>query len=293
MGTSPGTFLRPDIYQAFLETVPFTGILALGLTLVLVVGEIDLSFPSVMAFASFTFTSIYLKTGSVLLGFITCLATGGVIGMLNGMVVTRVGVPSIIATLGMQFLIRGASNLVAAGRARSLQALLGNPLYHAFTGRLWGTVPVQALWFFCLAVFLWLILFRHKLGDQILFVGDNPKAAAMMGINVSRVKTCVFIIMGVLAALVGMLDCFRLRTWWPTMGESILMTVMAAVFIGGTSMFGGEGSIAGTVVGAFLVGSLEAGIVAAGFSGFWTRFVDGAIILIAVTVHTLLRKKRV
>jgi len=124
----------------------------------------------------------------------------------------------------------------------------------------------------------------------VLFVGDNPRAATMVGINVGRVKTYVFMLMGAIAALVGILDCFRLRTWWPTMGDGILMTVMATVFIGGTSMFGGEGSIAGTVIGAFLVGSLEAGIVAAGLSGFWTRFVDGALILIAVIVHTILRR---
>jgi len=92
--------------------------------------------------------------------------------------------------------------------------------------------------------------------------------------------------------MAGIFDLYRMGTWWPTMGEGYLMMVMAAVFVGGTSMFGGEASIFGTFLGAFMIGALEAGIVAAGLKGFWTRFIIGLLIISAVVVHTLIRKRK-
>lgn len=291
MVTAPGTFLKPRIYISFLSTTPFIGIAGLGLTLVLISGEIDLSFTAVMAFAGFVFAATMGFTGSIILGILAGLAAGSVVGMLNGLLVTLIGIPSIVVTLGMQFLIRGATNIIAAGRATTLTEIAGTPLYNLLVGEINGIIPAQAIWFLVLAIVIWLFLFRHKFGDHILFSGDNPETAKMMGVSVTKTKILVFVIFGLLAAFAGILDSFRLRTWWPTMGEGYLMTTMAAVFVGGTSMFGGEGTIYGTFLGAFLIGSLEAGIVAAGLSGFWTRFIYGILILIAVTVHTLLRRR--
>lgn len=102
----------------------------------------------------------------------------------------------------------------------------------------------------------------------------------------------VFVLMGVMASFAGILSCYRMRTWWPTMGEGYIMMVMAAVFIGGTSMLGGVASIEGTFIGAFIIGSLEAGIVAAGLSGFWTQFVCGVLIIASVTIHTLAKRRK-
>lgn len=290
--TSPRVFLRPTIYLAFLSTIPFVGIMGLGLTLVLVSGEIDLSFPAVMAFSGYICATVFLATGSVILGILGGLASGAMIGMINGLLIRKIGIPSIVATLGMQFLIRGCVNVLSGGLGKSLTTLMGNPLHSALAGKIGGLIPAQSVWFLALAVILWLILFRHKFGNCVLFIGDNEDAAKMMGVNVNKTKTIVFIIMGVLAGFAGLIDSFRLLKWWPTMGEGYLMTTMATVFVGGTSMFGGEGSILGTFIGAFLIGSLEAGIVAAGLSGFWTRLINGLLIIIAVTIHSLLRKSK-
>jgi len=292
MGTSPRTFLGGSIYLAFLSTVPFVGIMALGLTMVLVSGEIDLSFPAVMALSGFVFSSVFYATGSVLLGIVSALVAGASVGMVNGIIVTWIGVPSIVVTLGMQFVVRGSSNVLASGMAKSLRGVVSSPFYRALVGEVGGVFPLQSLWFLAVAVFLWFLLFHHRFGNHVLFVGDNKETARMMGINVGRTKTLVFVLMGILAAFAGILDSFRLRTWWPTMGEGYLMTTMAAAFVGGTSMFGGEGTIYGTFVGAFLISSLEAGIVAAGLSGFWTRLINGLLILIAIVVHTMLRRQR-
>ncbi|MDI3548450.1 MAG: simple sugar transport system permease protein [Halanaerobiales bacterium] len=290
MITSPDVFLSPRIYRSFLSTVPFVGVMALGLTLVLAMGEIDLSFPAVMALSGFVFASIFGSTGSIILGLICSMAVGAVVGFMNGTLVTRIGIPSIVVTLGMQFLIRGLSNVLSQGLAKPM-TLDETIFYNLFAGT-FLTIPIQSLWFLGLAVLLWFILFRHKFGEHVLFVGDNEDATRMMGVNVNRVKIMVFMLMGVMASFAGILDLFKMRTWWPTMGEGYLMMTMAAVFVGGTSMFGGEATIFGTFVGAFLIGSLEAGIVAAGLSGFWTRLIYGLLILVAVTLHTVLKKNR-
>ena len=290
MITSPEVFLKGRIYQSFLSTVPIMGLMALGLTFVLAMGEIDLSFPSVMALSGFIFTITFKTTNSVILALIFSILSGVIVGFINGILVTSIGIPSIVATLGMQFLIRGFSNIMSNGLAKTV-ALDKTISYKIFAEKL-GLIPVQSIWFIGIAIFLYFLLFRHKFGEHVLFIGDNQEAARMMGVNVKRTKIMVFVLMGVIASFAGILSCYRMRTWWPTMGEGYIMMVMAATFVGGTSMFGGEASIEGTFIGSFIIGSLEAGIVAAGLSGFWTQFVCGVLIIASVTIHTLAKRRK-
>ncbi|MEM3469673.1 MAG: ABC transporter permease [Thermoproteota archaeon] len=287
---SPRVFLSWAIYEAFLNTVPFVGIMGLGLTLVLISKEIDLSFPSVMALAGYTFAILFSMTRSGTVALLAALASGAVVGLLNGIMIRKVGIPSIVVTLGMQFLLRGSVQVLSGGLSVTLP--FGNhPLRSALVGRIWVGIPAHALWFAALSVLLTIILFRHKFGNHVLFVGDNEDAARMMGINVDRVKILVFVLMGLFSAFAGVIENARMLRWWPLMGEGYLLPTMAAVFIGGTSMFGGEGTIFGTFIGAFIIGSLEAGVVAAGLSGFWTRLFEGLLILMAITFYTLVRKR--
>jgi simple sugar transport system permease protein len=290
MITSPEVFLKGRIYQSFLSTVPIMGLMALGLTFVLAMGEIDLSFPSVMALSGFIFSITFKTTNSVILALIFSILSGVIVGFINGTLVTSIGIPSIVATLGMQFLIRGFSNIISNGLAKTV-ALDKTFSYKIFAEKL-GAIPVQSIWFIGVTIFFYFLLFRHKFGEHVLFIGDNREAARMMGVNVNSVKIMVFVLMGVMASFAGILSCYRMRTWWPTMGEGYIMMVMAAVFIGGTSMLGGVASIEGTFIGAFIIGSLEAGIVAAGLSGFWTQFVCGVLIIASVTIHTLAKRRK-
>lgn len=287
---NPRVFLSWAIYEAFLNTVPFVGIMGLGLTLVLITKEIDLSFPATMAFSGYVFATILAITRSAFLGLVTALASGVVIGLINGVMVRKVGVPSIVATLGMQFALRGSVQVLAAGLGITLP--FGDHLLRLMlVGRIWAGIPAHALWFIALSYLLAVILFRHKFGNHLLFVGDNEDAARMMGINTDRVKILTFALMGLLTAFAGVIESGRTLRWWPMMGEGYFLPTMAAVFIGGTSMFGGEGTIFGTFVGSFIIGSLEAGIIAAGLSGFWTRLFQGLLILLAITFYTLVRKR--
>lgn len=293
MVTSPATFLSHRIYVAYLSTIPFTAIMALAMTLVIVCGEIDLSFPAVMATAGFVFAGVFTATGTVLPAVLLGLLTGAFAGFINGLIVVRVGVPSIIATIGTQFFWRGATMLASGGLARSLVTVRETGAHALFSGRLLGFLPAQAIWMALTAILLWVLLARHRFGDDLRFAGDNPKAALAMGIDVARTRILVFVLMGVFSALAGILVCSEMASWWPTQGEGFMLLVFASVFVGGTSVFGGTGTLYGTLVGAIIIGILEAGIISAGLSGLWTRMVYGIVITLSVSIYAVIQKKEV
>jgi len=288
---NPGTFLSYRIYYAFMSTIPFSAILALSLTPVVILGEIDLSFPSVMGFCAWVFSFVFNQTNNIYLAFVICLAVGMFAGFINSVLIVRIGIPSLILTIGMMFMWRGLVYIASAGRGLSLVATQGTILYKALVGRIGGKVPAQAVWALAIAVVFALILNRHRFGAHILYTGDDAVSAKMMGVNVERVKTIVFVQLGVCAAFVGVLATLEVLYLWPSTGEGYLMKSLASVFIGGTSVFGGMGTIFGTFVGAIIMGSLEAGIVSGGISGFWTEFVFGIVIVLSLTIYAYMNKR--
>ena len=143
-----------------------------------------------------------------------------------------------------------------------------------------------------LGIAFWLLMNRHRFGSHILFVGDNMDSSRMMGINVEQVKTIVFMQMGFFAAFAGILSTLEVTYFWPSQGQGYLLTTLAAVFIGGTSVFGGMGTILGTFAGAIIIGSLEAGIIAIGLTGFWIQLIYGLIIIVSVSIYAILLKRK-
>jgi simple sugar transport system permease protein len=282
---SPQTFLSSRIYISFMSTIPFIAILALALTFLIIAGEMDLSFPSVMAISGFIFSEIFLTTNNPFLGIASALLVGGIAGLINGLIVVKIGVPSIIATIGTQFFWRGLAALLAAGLARNIVPIRDTLLHHMLVGRVGGVIPAQAIWCLAIAGLLALILHRHVFGDRVLFIGDNIRTARLNGINTDQVRISLFVFMGMASALVSVMVCLEMANWWPTQGEGYLLLVFAAIFIGGTSVFGGKGTIYGTLIGAIIIGIIEAGIISAGFSGFWTRLIHGFIIVSSVSLY--------
>ncbi|GAH60717.1 unnamed protein product, partial [marine sediment metagenome] len=193
---SPRAFLSPKIYLAVMATVPFTGIMALGLAFVITSGEIDLSFPSVMAVSGFIFTTAFFATGSAVLALVVALIMGLAAGFLNGVLVTKIGVHSIVATIGMMFLWRGVVYVASQGAAQGLGAVRDTALYSALVGRVGGVIPAQFLWMLLIVVVSWFILNRHRFGNDVYFVGDNESSAKVMGINIGRTKMFVFALAG-------------------------------------------------------------------------------------------------
>ena len=290
----PEVFLESRIYFSYLTIIPFSMILALALTPLIIAKEIDLSFPSTMAVSGYIFAQSYLSFDNTFISFLLCMGFGFLAGLFNGLIVVKVGVPSIIATIGSQFLFRGLAMILSAGTALSVIEIKESFISELFTGRWFGFFPAQSFWVILFAILIWFILFRHKFGNGVLFIGDNKKAAEMMGINTDRTRIILFIQMGVASSFCAVLLTLEMANWWPTNGEGYLLLVFAAIFIGGTSVFGGTGTIFGTFVGAIIIGIIESGIIAMGLDGFYTRFIYGVIILIAVCVHAkILRKSKI
>lgn len=288
MALAPHTFLHGRIYIAYLSTIPFAGMIALAMTLVIITGEMDLSFPAVMAACGFAFAKVFAITGSTVTGLMAAVAAGTLAGCLNSLLVVGFGVPAIIATIGTQFFWRGATVLLAGGLAVNMPEIRETALHHLMVGRWFGFLPAQAVWFAGLTGLFWLVLNRHVAGDHLRFCGDNPEAARMMGIPTAKVRTGVFVLMGMVTGLSGAMVCMEMASWWPTQGEGYMLLVFAAVFVGGTSVFGGTGTIYGTLMGAIIIGMIEAGIISIGLSGLWTRMVYGVVIMGAVSIHALL-----
>jgi len=290
--TAPRVFTGYRIYMSFLQTVPPLLILALGLTLVITAGEMDLSFSAIIAFSGFVFCYIFRTFGTPWLAFILALSSGALVGLINGWLVAKVGIPSIMATLAAQFFWNGLTILLSGGLSWNIKEIRPYFIHTLFVGRIGGLVPAQSLWGIAVAVFLWFILNRHTFGENILFIGDNEEVAKVMGVNVTATKIKLFVFMGIISAFAGVLLTLEMINFWTTQGAGLLLPTMAAVFIGGTSITGGYGTIIGSFFGAYIVGSLEAGVVASGIGGYWTRLVTGLVMAASVSLNIILNKEK-
>jgi len=281
---SPHVFLRWPIYDSFLVTIPPLLILSLGLTLVIAAGEIDLSFPAVIQFSGFLFAFCSLQLGLPWLGLIAALAGGALVGFVNGILVAIVGVPSIIITIGTSFFWSGIATVLCGGISYALPGLENTPIANIFAGTLLG-IPAEAFWALGTAVLGWFVLNRHRFGEHLLFIGDSRAVAEVLGINVQRERIRLFTLMGVIAGFASFMLTIQNLNYFATQGQGMLLSALAGVFIGGSSVFGGSATMVGSVFGALIIGMLEAGIVATGVAGFWVEVIVGLVFIIAVVLH--------
>jgi simple sugar transport system permease protein len=174
-----------------MSTIPFFAIIALPLTMVVIAGEIDLSFGSIMAIGMLAFVNVFETTGNLALAFVVCLVTGFLVGLLNGIIVVRLGIPSLVATIGTQFFWRGVVLVVTGGHPASLVPVKGTILRQALVGRPARHLPAQMIWTIVVAIVVWVLLNRHKFGAHVYLVGDNEDSARLMGVNVDRTRMMV------------------------------------------------------------------------------------------------------
>jgi len=325
MALAPNAFLGWRTYISVLINYQPQIICALGLTLVIAAGEIDLSFPSVITLSSLIFAAFYrfdnvfwlswlaagktpdeihvLQTQLCWVGVVAALGVGALVGFINGVLVARIGIPSIIATLATAFVWRGMAVFLAAGRQFALRDFNQTGLWQITTGRLFthffngdvvlrkpDGIPIQALVGLALAVLLWFILNRHRFGEALLFIGDNANVARVVGIDVRATRVKLFTLMGALAGLAGMFLTMETENFTTTQGQTSLLVVIAAVFIGGTSIFGGSGTIVGSYIGLLIVVMLQIGMVAMGLGGDVADMVIGVVFVLAVVLHMLVER---
>lgn len=287
---APDTFLDNRIYVSFAQTTPYFALPALALTMVIVSGDIDLSFPSIMGLGMVGFVAVERTMGNVELAVLAALAVGALAGLLNGAFVTLIGIPALVVTIGTQFLYRGLTLALVSGKSYALVEARDSTAFRVLDGRLAG-VPMQFIWLVLAAIGTWVLLFRHRLGQNGHVIGDNRPAAQLMGIPIRRTRTMMFVLVGIASALAGVMQSIQVSNFYPQIGAAYLLPALAAVFVGGTSVFGGRGTVWGTFIGAFMIGAIQAGIVAMGIEAFWTEVIYGGIILAAVSIHAILQRR--
>ena len=294
MYTAPEVFLRPFIYTTFLSTVPPLILLASGLTFVIGAGEIDLCFPAIIAFSGFIFAMLFKEYDLGWIAVLAGLASGILVGFVNGVIIARVGIPSFMATLGTQFFWAGMATVLSGGKSYALRGAEESSVWQWIVGRPFESttrvdwlqqVSIQALWTAIIVAVLWLVLTRHRFGEHTLFIGDSNDVSRVVGIDVAREKIKIFTLMGFLAACAAIMLTLENKNFFGNQGQGYLLTAIASVLIGGTSIFGGQATIVGTVFGCFIIEMIEAGLVASGLTGAWVRTVQGLIFLIAIIFY--------
>jgi simple sugar transport system permease protein len=273
-----------------LKTIPEVGIIALGMTMLIICGEFDLSVGSNFAFSSFVMAYLNTRLGVPLwLAFAACILVGVGIGWFNGFITTRIGISSFVTTLATMMIWRGAVLLASAGFPEPLSR--DQPFVKLFTGSVAG-IPAQFLWFIGLAIIMWIVLENHRFGNWTYVTGGNKPASVAMGIPVNAVKTINFMLVGGLAALAGAIQVFRMGSGYSNAGTGLEMQVIASVVIGGTLLTGGSGTMVGTVMGVIIIFAVENILILSRAPAFWFRLFLGVILLLAVIVHLLIQGKK-
>ncbi len=290
-------FLQFDNVVGILIATTVNGILALGVTFVIISGSIDLSVGTVMTLSA-VMTAVFVTVWQLPLpvGIAAGIVTGGLAGLVNGVLVAKLKIPSFIATLGMLNVAKGLA-LVISG----LKPIYFNDtpeLNRAAMGSVLGgiipglEIPNLVVVLFVSALVASLILSKTILGRYTFALGSNEEAARLSGVNVDVWKMAVFTICGIFSGIAGVLIGARLNSAQPSLGQGYELDAIAAAVIGGTSLSGGEGSILGTVIGAFIISTLTNGLRILSVPQEWQTVVTGGIVIVAVYLDIVRRRQR-
>lgn len=295
-------FLSANTMLLLAKHVALYGILAIGMTYVIITGGIDLSVGAVVGLAGMIAGGM-IQNGMTLEAFgvtlyfsvplvvLFTLLVGALVGAINGAIITKFGVAPFIATLGTMYIARGFAMLHSNGATYSNiigNEALGNVGFTFFGSRVLG-IPVGALILAAIAVVAGILLKKTTFGWHIFAIGGNEKAAKLSGVKVDKVKILVYIFSGICAAVVGIITASQLEASHPASGETWEMNAIAAAVLGGTSMMGGIGTIGGTIIGAFVIGVISDGMVMCGVSEFWQMIIKGLVIILAVIIDQFQR----
>jgi ribose transport system permease protein len=271
-----------------LDQVTVLGILAIGMTAVIVIGGIDLSVGSILAFSMMILGWLSHDCNlPLLLAVLVALLVGGLCGWVNGLLVTRAKLPAFIATLSMMTIARGLANIITDGRQ-----IVGYPdWFDSFaTVRYFGFLSLTVTLAILLVIVSWVFLRYRAAGRGLYAIGGSAEVARLAGLRVRQMTTWVYIASGLLSGLAGIVLASRLDSSQPSAGLGYELDAIAAVVIGGASLSGGVGGIGGTVVGVLIIGVLHNGLNLTGVSPFIQQVVIGVVIALAVSSDTLRRR---
>lgn len=269
--------------------VSLIGIMAIGMTFVLISREVDLSVGSIYALGGLMCGILILAGWPLWAAIAVGLLIGTASGAINGVLSTYGRLPSFIATLGMMSVLRGVALLITNGQPVTVNETEGgipqtlNAFYFLGQGRLFDVIPMQLIFFVIVAIIGWILLSKTVFGFRVYAVGGSDKAARVSGVKVFNTKITAFVIMGFLAAMSGILSLAFLPSGQAgRTGVGVEMDVIAGAIVGGASLSGGEGTILGTILGVLIIGVLRNGLVLMGISPFWQEAIIGLVIILAV-----------
>ena len=264
-------------------------VMAIGMVFIIGLGHIDLSISSVVAVSALLIGMILRSTGNIFLAMLAALAFGALVGLCNGICVTRLHMPAFLTTLGVQSILTGAAMWMSGTKAIPIT---NDTFLFWFGSGTVGVVPILLFWAVAAMFIGHIVLSYTSYGRKVLASGGNITAARYAGVNVKRVTVTAFMMQGILAALAGALYAGRTQAARWDFGEGVEMNVIAAVVLGGTAMSGGTGSAIGAVVGSVLIMMINNGLVIGRLGVPQQTLMQGVIIIIAVALSELGKKRR-
>jgi len=272
-------FLRLGNLLNVLRQVSVNGMVALAMTFVILTGGIDLSVGAVLAFTGTLAAGLISGNGlPVGLAILVALAAGTLVGAINGFIISRSRIAPFIVTLAMMNIVRGLAYIYTGGLPVRVVFERFNRIGQGYL----GPIPNPVVYFVVLFIFLDLLLKRTSFGRHVYSVGDSPEASWVAGINVRRVRFAVYTLTGFVTAMAGVIMSSRMYSGQPTAGQGYELDAVAACVLGGASMSGGTGRLAGTLYGALVIGVLNNGLNLLNINAFWQLVAKGLVILMAI-----------
>jgi simple sugar transport system permease protein len=275
--------------QTLLKSIPPLAILAVGVGILMIAGEFDLSVGSNFAFTSYIMAFAYGCLWSPWAAMLLALSIGALIGFINGLITLKARIPSFIATLGAMMFWRGMLQILSGNESASMSP--GGTFEAVFAGNI-GPIQAQFIWAILIALLGSLLLERHKLGNHIFGVGGNVESARSIGVYPNTVKMICFVIVGLLASFAGVISTARVYSVSPDQGKGLELQAIAACVIGGVSLMGGEGSILGLFLGAALLYTIQDVLLLLRAPGTYLEMFMGILIVVAVIFNRYTKKDK-
>jgi simple sugar transport system permease protein len=286
---SGGAFLSADNLRGILGLLPEVGLVSIGVTILMICGEFDLSVGSTFALTPMATSLMIIADVPAVLAILLGLAIAGAIGFLNGLITLSFAIPSFITTLGMLFIVRSLTIVISGGFPPLLPDDLNTSAFTQFVGP--GTLfRASFIWFLAIAAAAAGMMAMSNLGNWIRATGGNLEAASAMGVPARRVKLFCFVLCAMIAGFGGVIQVFRLHSPLPSIGDGLELQAVAAAVIGGTALTGGVGTVLGAIVGALLIRIIDNGLVMSQVDANWFKFAVGALTIFAVASNAGLRR---
>lgn len=280
-------FMTLNNITNILRQASYTAIAAVGMTMVIIIGEIDLSAGSLVCTAGLMGAMVIKYTNNVFLAVLAAILTGVLVGLVNGILCAVGELPGFIATLASMIVLRGLAYIITGGNS----VVWNNDAFTSLGTGYVGIIPIPVIIMVIIIIMGVILTTKMRFGKYIYAVGGNKEASRWSGIAVVKVKIIVYIIMGVLTSIAGLIITSRLGSGQPSAGLNFEMDCITAAVVGGTSMSGGKGTIIGTIVGVILLTVLTNGMTLIGMNTYWQQVLKGVIIVVSVLADTRSKKR--